>query len=99
MKVSIRNGGIPTDDDVVADAHFQFAKQHRIGEITVISDDHASVSTEIEMHAIHGTMRANDQGVHGFAVEAFEGEIIGNDRVWAKTDVVGRDALRPAARR
>src|SRR5207245_7594912 len=39
MKIRVGNRRVPADDDVIADAHFQFTKQTRVGEIAVVRSE------------------------------------------------------------
>src|SRR5437879_3934253 len=99
MKICVTNGGVPADYHVAADAHLQFAEQHRIGKVAIVADDYAAPLAEVEMHPFHGAMGADDQGLRRQAVKALEGKVVGQDGVEAKPDVGWEFAFGPAARR
>src|SRR6185436_20215613 len=63
MKIRIRHSRIPADNDVIAEDNLQLTKQHRIGEVAVIADAHARISTESEMDTVHCRMPADDKRV------------------------------------
>src|SRR5213594_1676776 len=87
MKIRVGNCRIPANDDVIADAHFQFAKQNRVGEIAVVPDLHPALFSEREMDAVHRAVGADDQRVRFVAAKAFKREIAGDERVRAEANI------------
>ena len=78
MEIGIGDGGVPADEDVIADTQFEFAKQHGIGEVTVIANLHPALAANGKVDAVHGAVGTDQEGLGLFAQEAFEGVIRGD---------------------
>src|SRR5205823_907427 len=51
MKISVGDGRVPPDDDIVANAQLEFTKHDGIGEVAVVADPHPSLFAERKMNA------------------------------------------------
>src|SRR3989442_9915271 len=89
MKIGVGYRRVPANNHVIADAHFQFAKQNRVGEIAVIPDVNPAFFTEREMDAVHGAVGTNDQRVRLTTEKTLKGEIAADECVRAKANIGG----------
>jgi len=72
MKVGVGKRGIPTDNNVIADAQFQFAQQDCIAEIAVIADLDTPGLPKRKMNTIHSTVFADNQCGVSLGTEALK---------------------------
>ena len=62
MKIGVRDRGVPTDENIISETEFQFAEEHRVCKITMITSANFSFAPDREMDAVHGAMIAKHQG-------------------------------------
>src|SRR6266536_2814665 len=87
MKIRVGNRRVPANDDVIANAHFQFTKQDRVGEIAIVPDLYPAFFTEREMDPVHRAVGTDDQRVRFVVAKAFKREIAGDESVRAESNI------------
>ena len=61
MKVSVSDGRIPSQNHIVADANFLFAKQDDTGEIAIVSNFNSGSFSQSKVNVIHRAVCADEQ--------------------------------------
>jgi hypothetical protein len=88
MKVSVSDRGIPSQNHIIADANFLFAKQNDTGQITIVSNLNPGSFSQGKVDIIHCAVCANDQrGVDAAAKASKTALIIVDDSIKPNLDI------------